>query len=557
MEAFRVAMACEAASTSDRFHAAKSWATHADSRHESDLEAYRTAIQLLPRLAMLGLDLPSRQQALTSASDGLVRDAAACAIRSGQCERAVELLEEGRAVFWSQALQLRSPMTELRDVAPELEQKLRSISLALEQGSFRDIPRTMSDNPQKVMSMEREAAHFRRLNDEWLMTLEEVRELKGFEDFLRPRRLSTLLGAAAEAPVVILNASSTGCAALILTSSGVRHVPLVLTFADVAVLVNRIQIATALGTRDPTLSVSIRAHVDVLLLQMLPSTTLQLLQERYMTRVRIDGQSDDDYQTVLAVLWESVVKPVIRSLGGRWKSREPRKVRWLPTGPFSFLPVHAAGIYTEEPECISDFAISSYTPTISALLTDTSLPHSSFKMMVVIEPRTPGQKPLPCTVDEMRRIGARVPANTHFACHGQQHPESPLNSALMLQDGPLKVSQIMQQPIPSGTLAFLSACQTAMGDENLPDEVIHLASTLLFAGFRGVIATMWSIFDEDGPMVADAFYEHLFRENKSAVVNTFRPDTTEAARALDVAVAKLRAKGVSFKRWIPFIHMGR
>jgi hypothetical protein len=156
MDAFRVALTCEAASTSDHFNAAKSWARHADSRHDSDLDVYHTAIQLLPRLAMLGLDLPSRQQALTSASDGLVHDAAACAIRSGQCERAVELLEEGRAVFWSQALQLRSPMTDLRDVAPELEQKLRSIPLALEQGSFQDMSRTLSDNPQKVMLMEHE-----------------------------------------------------------------------------------------------------------------------------------------------------------------------------------------------------------------------------------------------------------------------------------------------------------------------------------------------------------------------------------------------------------------
>jgi hypothetical protein len=30
-----------------------------------------------------------------------------------------------------------------------------------------------------------------------------------------------------------------------------------------------------------------------------------------------------------------------------------------------------------------------------------------------------------------------------------------------------------------------------MGDENLPDEVIHLTFSLLFAGFPGVLATMW------------------------------------------------------------------
>jgi hypothetical protein len=66
-----------------------------------------------------------------------------------------------------------------------------------------------------------------------------------------------------------------------------------------------------------------------------------------------------------------------------------------------------------------------------------------------------------------------------------------------------------------------------------------------------------SISDEDGPKVADAFYEHLYRKNQPDVTDTFRPDTREAARALHVAVAKLRSEGVSFKRWIPFIHIGR
>ena len=79
----------------------------------------------------------------------------------------------------------------------------------------------------------------------------------------------------------------------------------------------------------------------------------------------------------------------------------------------------------------------------------------------------------------------------HFACHGQQNIQNPLESALLLQDGQLKVSQMMQESMPDASLAFLSACETAMGDENLPDEVIHLGSTLLFAGFRGVVATMW------------------------------------------------------------------
>ena len=112
------------------------------------LWTYRAA-QLLPRLAMLGLDFPSRQRSLVSESDGLARDAAVCAIRLGKFGTAVELLEEGRAVFWSQALQLRAPINDLRDVAPQLEQKLRHISLAVEQGSLRDVSRRLSDDTRR------------------------------------------------------------------------------------------------------------------------------------------------------------------------------------------------------------------------------------------------------------------------------------------------------------------------------------------------------------------------------------------------------------------------
>ncbi|KAJ6550502.1 hypothetical protein B0H10DRAFT_1968888 [Mycena sp. CBHHK59/15] len=39
---------------------------------------------------------------------------------------------------------------------------------------------------------------------------------------------------------------------------------------------------------------------------------------------------------------------------------------WCPTGSFSFLPIHAAGIYDEKAmgESASDYVISSYTPTV-------------------------------------------------------------------------------------------------------------------------------------------------------------------------------------------------
>ena len=51
------------------------------------------------------------------------------------------------------------------------------------------------------------------------------------------------------------------------------------------------------------------------------------------------------------------------------------------------------------------------------------------------------------------------------------------------QFGPAKKAHI--------SLAFLSACGTAQGDVDMPDEAMHLAATLMFAGTRSVVATLW------------------------------------------------------------------
>jgi CHAT domain-containing protein len=191
-------------------------------------------------------------------------------------------------------------------------------------------------------------------------------------------------------------------------------------------------------------------------------------------------------------------------------------LQWCPTGLFTFLPIHAAGYYDIESsnECASDYFISSYTPTIGALLVpDPPAPLTrKFKMTVVIQPTE-----LPATITELTNIKRHVsedalftfgfpdmPAKieqvasslsnasiVHFACHGTQDQFKPLNSGLKLDDGLLQVSRIMKETISNGSLAFLCACETGKGDENLPDEAISLGASLLFSGFRRVIATMW------------------------------------------------------------------
>lgn len=54
-------------------------------------------------------------------------------------------------------------------------------------------------------------------------------------------------------------------------------------------------------------------------------------------------------------------------------------------------------------------------------------------------------------------------------------------SAFCLLDKPLELSTIITKSFPHADLAFVLACQTRTGDEQLPEEAIHLAAGLMLA----------------------------------------------------------------------------
>jgi CHAT domain-containing protein len=241
------------------------------------------------------------------------------------------------------------------------------------------------------------------------------------------------------------------------------------------------------------------------------------------------------------------------------------------------------GPHTPTGSKLSEFVVSSYTPTLTALLTaseDLTSPPSQPQLLVVAETSSYGQRPLPGTRKEHSSIeeqtrnyvklkslsgtkatvehvveGLKTADWVHFACHGVQHTSQPMESALLLAGhSRLTLRNIMQLNLHHRDMAFLSACQTAMGDEKVPDEAVHLAAGMLAAGYRGVIATMWSVMDQDAPQVARDVYGHLFKGKGT-------PDPTKAAEALHLAINKLRegpgkTDNASFLSWVPFIHMG-
>ena len=196
-------------------------------------------------------------------------------------------------------------------------------------------------------------------------------------------------------------------------------------------------------------------------------------------------------------------------------------------------------------------------------------------ILAVGQESTRGQKPLPGTVAELARIKETARDHTvtqldghlatpaavmagmeqhswvHLACHAYQNPTNPLESAFFLHGDKLDLATITRKQLEKADLAFLSTCQTATGDDKLSEEAVHLAAGMLMAGYRSVIATMWSIGDNDAPLVAQKVYEHLLEGGV--------PDSRRAAVAVHKATECLRDKlGVdAFIEWVPYIHIGQ
>ncbi|KAG2060490.1 hypothetical protein BDR06DRAFT_840493, partial [Suillus hirtellus] len=61
----------------------------------------------------------------------------------------------------------------------------------------------------------------------------------------------------------------------------------------------------------------------------------------------------------------------------------------------------------------------------------------------------------------------------------------------VMRDEHLTLLDIMERNIPHAKFAFLSACHTTMGDEVVPNNVIHLTAGLQFSGFNSVVGTLW------------------------------------------------------------------
>ncbi|KAG2113242.1 CHAT domain-containing protein [Suillus cothurnatus] len=473
--------------------AAKSWITAAEeTNHASALLAYHTALKFLDQNVTLLSSSSRNFDVIRMATVSLAVDAFSCSIRHCALITAVELVEQGRAVFWTQLARLSSPFDELSlpsDTGAVLVEEFKQLSSRL---------RAVFDWSTKDQS-----SQIRQVTIQWNDVLSRIHMLLDFSRFLLPPLFSNLQKATNEGPVIIVNASQYSCNALIvLRDQDPVHIPIDITQTYVSEL----------------------------------STKFQSVAEQF-------GCSDQQNKLVgiLHKLWHHIVKPVVQAL--RVLNVCPGShIWWCPTAEFTLLPLHAAGPQYfvaigqgnpdrgKELRCIAP-ELASIAQCLSPIVSSfTSFQDSDAMVQVVLDALNHNQW-------------------LHLACHGMPNRQRPFKSSFVMRDGPLMIKDIIRLNWQNPEFAFLSACHTTVGDENSPDESIHLAVAMQFSGFHSVIGSMWSVDDDVARQVVSTVYDKL-------VDDSGRLDCRQAAVALHKAVKKLQCNNVPLEQQIVFVHIG-
>ncbi|MET9530795.1 CHAT domain-containing protein [Streptomyces sp. NPDC006649] len=512
------------------------------------VRSFENVIGLLPQLAARELRRTDQEFRLGRWT-GIAVAAAACALAAGEPEKAVTLLEQGRGVLLSRALDVRTDLTALRAEHPSLAARFEEVREALDGPAATSTGFGTGPSAATRGDEDRRRAARRELSERWDELLEEIRAQDGFAGFGGaplpdlPTSGRTTPGHGDRGPVVFLNVSELRSDAIILEAGRIRTVPL--------------DVRPDEATRQ----------------------TRKLLDALHPDRI-LDPALQKPVHQVLAWLWDALVEPVVDCLDLRVPAPgEPLpRIWWVPTGPLALLPIHAAGHHgpgaRTGARSLLDRAVPSYAPTLRALTAARARrkPAVPPRPLVVAMSRTPGAQPLRqagAEAEAVRRLfpgslvladdGAtrerlveELPRHTwaHFACHAVTDQESPSRGRLLLHDHrlhPFTLADVSGLDLGRPELAYLSACGSAQTGLRHADEAIHLASSFQLAGFSHVIATLWPVFDRFALAFATDVYGQLAQDGGGMASATAVHRATLNARALYPNLPGL---------WASHVHVG-
>ncbi|WP_405749112.1 CHAT domain-containing protein [Streptomyces sp. NBC_00012] len=220
-------------------------------------------------------------------------------------------------------------------------------------------------------------------------------------------------------------------------------------------------------------------------------------------------------------LFQHVLGPLVAPLTG--VARPGQTVLICPTGALHHVPFHALSV--DGFPTLLDRNPVGYLPAVSLLRTlNHRTPGAGTDAVVLGDPgldlpyaRTEaaaladrlGTVPLLGEAATREEVLLRVPHASvfHAACHAHFDAEDPLSSGLALAGGVLTARDILRQDWQSVRLAVLSACETGVGRTSRTDETLGLSRSLLFAGVRSLVMSLWRIPDSTTAAVMADFHD--------------------------------------------------
>ncbi|KAH9965586.1 hypothetical protein BJV74DRAFT_799595 [Russula compacta] len=206
MELFAIAVTDTSTPVPHRFPTSCLWThTARNSRHPSTLIAYENAISLMQESLSFAPTLEIQHFRLVSMRDKyeeLPLDYASYLVHIGQLEGAIETLERGRGLLWSEMRGLRTSIDQLRAVNLPLSEKFAAVNWDLEAMTTSASPVTWMEDGrvgghEAMDPFGRLVVKQRKLVEERGRLISQIRAQPGFDTFLIPPSFDTLRSAAA------------------------------------------------------------------------------------------------------------------------------------------------------------------------------------------------------------------------------------------------------------------------------------------------------------------------------------------------------------------------
>ncbi|HEY9877326.1 MAG TPA: CHAT domain-containing protein [Leptolyngbyaceae cyanobacterium] len=231
-------------------------------------------------------------------------------------------------------------------------------------------------------------------------------------------------------------------------------------------------------------------------------------------------------------LYQWVIAPIQAEL----KARGIQNLTFLPDPGLRSIPW--AALHDGSKFLIEDYSVG-LMPSLS--LTDTRYTNvRNLQLLAMGASKFDDQRPLPAvpfelanlkslwqatvveedqfTFENVRQLRQRTPFGVvHMATHGEFKTGTPQDSYIQLKDTRLHLDQLRQLgwSNPPLELLVLSACRTALGDENAE---LGFAGLAVQAGVKSAMASLWYVSDVGTLALMTEFY-HQLREDPAATTS--------------------------------------